>query len=60
MPSFLNGEGMGLNEVGYVMCFEPMPKAVDVAVAVIFGEKGARGRVPACGGNVFPENNSSK
>lgn len=59
-PSSLDGEeGMGLDEVGYVTCFEPTPKAVDAAVAVIFGEEEARGRVPVCGGNVFPVNDSS-
>jgi len=53
-------EGMGLDEVGYVACFEPTPTALDAATAVIFGEEGARGRVPVCGGNVFPGNGSSE
>jgi beta-N-acetylhexosaminidase len=46
-------EGMGLDEVGYVACFEPTPEALDAAAAVIFGEEAARGKVPVCGGNVF-------
>lgn len=52
-------EGMGLDEVGYVVCFEPTPEALDAAAAVIFGEEVARGRVPVCGGDVacFPETN---
>jgi beta-N-acetylhexosaminidase len=53
-------EGMGLDEVGYVACFEPTPEALDAAAAVIFGEEGARGKVPVCGGNVCPGNDSSE
>ena len=58
-PSPLVGEeGMGLDEVGYVACFEPTPEALDAAAAVIFGEEGARGKVPVCGGNVLAGNDS--
>jgi beta-N-acetylhexosaminidase len=60
-PNPLVGEeGMGLDEVGYVACFEPTPEALDAAAAVIFGEEGTRGKVPVCGGNVFPGNDSSE
>lgn len=58
-PSSLDGqEGMGLEEIGYVTCFEPTPKALDAAAAVIFGDEEARGKVPVCGGNVFPAKDS--
>ena len=51
-------EGMGLDEIGYVACFEPTPKALDAATAVIFGEEEARGKVPVCRGNVLPAKDS--
>jgi beta-N-acetylhexosaminidase len=58
-PSSLDGEeGMRLDEIGYVACFEPTPKALDAATAVIFGEEEARGKVPVCGGNVLPAKDS--
>jgi beta-N-acetylhexosaminidase len=46
-------EGL-LKGVGYVACFELTANALDAAVAVIFGEQEAKGRVPVCGGNVLP------
>ena len=45
----------GLRDIGYVASFEFRVGALDAAVAVIFGEEVARGKVPVCGGNVFPD-----
>ena len=46
--------GQELDEVAYLVSFESTPNALDAAAAVIFGEEEARGRVPVCGGNIFP------
>jgi beta-N-acetylhexosaminidase len=48
------GIAMELDEVAYLVSFELTSQALDAAAAVIFGEEEARGRVPVCGGNVFP------
>ncbi|KAI9454227.1 glycoside hydrolase family 3 protein [Lactarius psammicola] len=42
----------GLRDVGYVASFEFTVGALEAAVAVIFGEEVAKGKVPVCGGNV--------
>ncbi|KAI0297902.1 glycoside hydrolase superfamily [Russula brevipes] len=47
-------EGLGLEEAAYVACFEFTAEALEAAAAVIFGEEEASGRVPVCGGDVFP------
>ncbi|KAH9008604.1 glycoside hydrolase [Lactarius deliciosus] len=45
----------GLCDVGYVASFEFTAGALDAAVAVIFGEEVAKGKVPVCGANVLPD-----
>jgi len=47
-------EGLGLENAAYVACFEFTVEALGAAAAVIFGEEEASGRVPVCGGDVFP------
>ncbi|KAI9461991.1 glycoside hydrolase family 3 protein [Lactarius psammicola] len=42
----------GLRDVGYVASFEFTVGALEAAVAVIFGEEVAKGKVPVCEGNV--------
>jgi beta-N-acetylhexosaminidase len=44
----------GLRDVGYVASFEFTVGALEAAVAVVFGEVVAKGKVPVCGGNVLP------
>ncbi|KAH9996153.1 glycoside hydrolase superfamily [Russula compacta] len=44
----------GLDKIGYVVSFDMTANALHAAAAVIFGEEEAKGRVPVCGGNVFP------
>ena len=45
----------GLRDVGFVASFEFTAGALDAAAAVIFGDVVAKGKVPVCGGNVFPD-----
>ncbi|KAH9177917.1 glycoside hydrolase [Lactarius sanguifluus] len=45
----------GLGDVGYVASFEFTAGALDAAIAVIFGEEVAKGKVPVCGANVLPD-----